>query len=191
MIGTIREILIEVSFADLTPDEKNQFRSNLDSEFLVVQRQFPSGQYYGLAVGCLEFEPLRDKIRKKAKAGEQSVDLEQLVKWGVSGLNAVKRQVEDELTRWETKTLNRCKKYFRAGVFQGPTNIAGGTLRARTHFVYVPPVREAEADASGSSKQSPLGTLVAPLVSAVTEKNEGVAKAKNALIDDYAPINRW
>lgn len=181
-----KEILIEVTFADLTPDEKNEFRSNLDSEFLVVQRKFPSGQYYGLAVGCLEFEPLRDKIRKKAKVSEQSVDLEQLVKSGeFPGLNAVKKQVEDELTRWETENPTRCTKYFRSGIFQGPTNIAGGTLRARTHFIYVPPVREAEVDASGSSKQSPLGTLVAPLVSAVTEKNEGVAKAKKSLMDGY------
>ena len=89
------------------------------------------------------------------------------------GLQAVKKQVEDELKRWEDENPERCKKYFRAGVFQGPTNIAGGTLRARTHFVYVQPVREAEVDASGNSKQSPLGTLVAPLVSAVTEKTKG------------------
>lgn len=182
-----KEILIEVTFADLTPDEKNEFRSNLDSESLVVQRKFPSGQYYGLAVGCLEFEPLRDRIRKKAKASEQSEDLGKLVENGkFPGLKAVKKQVEDELTRWEAENPTRCTKYFRSGIFQGPTNIAGGTLRARTHFVYVPPVREAEVDASGSSKQSPLGTLVAPLVSAVTEKNEGVAKAKSVLIDGYS-----
>jgi putative ATP-dependent endonuclease of the OLD family len=98
----------------------------------------------------------------------------------------VKKQVDDELKRWEDENPERCKKYFRAGVFQGPTNIAGGTLRARTHFVYVPPVREAEVDASGNSKQSLLGTLVAPLVSAVTEKNEGVAKAKSSLIGGYS-----
>ena len=98
----------------------------------------------------------------------------------------MKKQVEEELKHWEDENPERCRKYFRAGVFQGPTNIAGGTLRARTHFVYVPPVREAEVDASGNSKQSPLGTLVAPLVSAVTEKNEGVATAKNALIEGYS-----
>jgi energy-coupling factor transporter ATP-binding protein EcfA2 len=183
-----KEILIEVTFADLTADEKDEFRSNLDSDILVVQRRFPSGQYYGRAVGCPDFESLRDKIRaKKAKVLEQSEDLEALVKSEkFPGLKAVKKQVEDELKRWEDENPERCKQYFRAGVFQGPTNIAGGTLRARTHFVYIPPVREAEVDASGNSKQSPLGALVAPLVSAVTEKNEEVAKAKNALIEGYA-----
>ena len=183
-----KEILTEVTFADLTPEEESEFKSYLDSGVLVVQRRFPSGQYYGLAVGCPEFEPLRDKIRsKKAKVSEQSEELEVLVKSGrFPGLSAVKKQVEDELKRWESENPTRCKQYFRAGVFQGPTNIAGGTLRARTHFVYVPPVREAEVDASGNSKQSTLGTLVAPLVSAVTEKNDGVAKAKTVLIDGYS-----
>ncbi len=182
-----KEIIIEVTFADFTPSEESEFKSYLDSGVLVVQRRFPSGQYYGLAVGCREFESLRDKIRaKKAKVSEQVADLEVLVRSEkFPGLKAVKKQVEDELKRWEDENPERCEKYFRAGVFQGPTNIAGGTLRARTHFVYVPPVREAEVDASGNSKQSPLGTLVAPLVSAVTEKNEGVATAKNALIGGY------
>lgn len=182
------EIIIEVTFADFTSSEESEFKSYLDSGVLVVQRRFPSGQYYGLAVGCPEFESLRDKIRsKKAKVSEQVVDLEVLVKSGnFPGLTAVKKQVEDELKRWEDENPERCKKYFRAGVFQGPTNIAGGTLRARTHFVYIPPVREAELDASGNSKQSPLGTLVAPLVSAVTDKNEGVAQAKSSLIEGYS-----
>jgi len=180
------EILIEVTFNHLTSDELTEFKGNIDSGVLVVQRRFPSGQYYGLAVGCPEFEALRDKARRKVKVAEQSEDLEKLVKTGdYPGLNAVKRQVEDELSRWEMENPSRCKKYFRSGIFQGPTNIAGGTLRARTHFVYVAPVREAEVDASGSSKQSPLGTLVSPLVNAVTEKNEGVATAKAALLKGY------
>jgi putative ATP-dependent endonuclease of the OLD family len=183
-----KEIIIEVTFADFTPSEESEFKSYLDSGVLVVQRRFPTGQYYGLAVGCPEFESLRDKIRaKKAKVLEQAEDLEVLVKSEkFPGLKAVKKQVEDELKRWEDENPERCKKYFRAGVFQGPTNIAGGTLRARTHFVYVPPVREAEVDASGNSKQSPLGTLVAPLVSAVTEKNKEVATAKTALLEGYS-----
>lgn len=182
------DILIEATFSDLTPEEQNEFKSNLDSDLLlVVQRKFPSRDYYGLAYGCPEFEALREKIRvKKAKVPEQVDDLDKLVKSGeFSGLNLVKRQIDDELTRWEKENPDRCKKYFRSGIFQGPTNIAGGTLRARTHFVYVPPVREAEIDASGSSKQTPLGTLVAPLVNAVTETNEGVASAKKALTEGY------
>ena len=89
------------------------------------------------------------------------------------------------MDRWEKVNPDRCEPYFRSGIFQGPTNIAGGMLRARTHFVYVPPVREAEIDASGSAKQSPLGTLVAPLVSAVTEKNPEVASAKAAVVTGY------
>lgn len=182
------EILIEVTFSDLTLEEHAEFKSNLDSNLLVVQRKFPSREYYGLAHGCPEFEPLRDKIRgKKAKAPELADDLDKLVKDGAfPGLNPVKKQIDLELSRWEEENPARCKRYFRSGVFQGPTNIAGGTLRARTHFIYIPPVREAEVDASGSSKQTPLGTLVAPLVSAVTEKNEAVANAKQSVVEKYS-----
>jgi putative ATP-dependent endonuclease of the OLD family len=182
-----KEILIDVTFSDLTHEERNEFRSNLDSDFLlVVQRKFPSREYYGLAIGCPEFEFLREKIRKKVNVSELSEDLAKLVESGnFPGLHPAKKQIENELVRWEKENPDKCKKYFRSGIFQGPTNIAGGTLRARTHFVYIPPVREAELDASGSSKQSPLGALVAPLVNAVTEKNETVANAKRSLAEGY------
>lgn len=61
-----KEILIDVTFSDLTHEERNEFRSNLDSDFLlVVQRKFPSREYYGLAIGCPEFEFLREKIEKR------------------------------------------------------------------------------------------------------------------------------
>src|SRR2546422_1215826 len=42
-----KEILIEVTFVDLTGEEQDEFRSYLESGTLVVQRKFPSGQYYG------------------------------------------------------------------------------------------------------------------------------------------------
>lgn len=54
-----KEVLIEATFSDLTTEEQNEFRSNLDSDsLLVVQRKFPSRDYYGLAYGCPEFEAL-------------------------------------------------------------------------------------------------------------------------------------
>src|SRR3990167_9106041 len=42
-----REIKIEVTFSHLIEDEKTEFSSYLDGDSLVVQRRFPSGDYYG------------------------------------------------------------------------------------------------------------------------------------------------
>jgi len=182
-----KEISIEVTFADLTAEERDEFRSYLDSGILVVQRRFPSGLYYGLVFGCRQLEAIREKLRQKGvKVGDVAPELKKLVDTGeFPGLKAVSSKLEEELDRWEAANPDRCEPYFRSGIFQGPTNIAGGKLRARTHFVYVAPVREAEIDASGSAKQSPLGTLVAPLVSAVTEKNPEVASAKAEVVTRY------
>jgi len=184
---TDKQILVEVTFTDLTRDEQSEFASYTHDGLLVVQRRFPGGDYYGQATGCEAFEPLRDRLRRKAAKVEELVaDLQQLVDSGLfPGLKVVRRSLEDELTRWEAENPERCKPYFRAGLFQGPTNIAGGKLRNRCQFVYVPPVREAEADATAGGRSSALTSLVAPLVKAITDGNQDVSTARDALKTGY------
>jgi predicted ATP-dependent endonuclease of OLD family len=182
-----RQIELEATFTDLTTEETAEFQSSLNGDRLVVQRRFPGGEYFAQSPGCEELEPIREKGRKKAKVVEIAELLKELVDSGrFPGLKPVNKSIDEELTRWEQCNPDRCKPYFRTGIFQGPTNIAGGKMRNRTQFVYVPAVREAEAEASGSSKQSPLGALVAPLVQLVTDKNEAVKAARTALDDQYA-----
>jgi len=182
-----RQIHLEASFADLTPEEKAEFQSSISGDRLVVQRRFPGGEYFAQSVGCEELESIREKLRRKAKVGEVVPALKELVDSGkFPGLQAVSKSIDEELARWEKENPGRCKPYFKAGLFQGPTNIAGGKMRNRTHFVYVPAVREAEVDASGTSKQSPLGALVAPLVQSIAEKNEAVKTARQSLEGQYA-----
>jgi energy-coupling factor transporter ATP-binding protein EcfA2 len=181
-----RVIQIEVTFSDLDAEEQAEFRSYLDNGVLVVQRRFPSGDYYGRVTGCEELEPIRDRLRRKAKAGDVAPELQALVDTGsFPGLRAVSREIVDELDRWERENPARCRSFFRAGIFQGPTNIAGGKMRNRTHFVYVAPVREAESDATGGGKQSPLAVLVGPLLSAITERNVTVKAAQAAIQTGY------
>jgi putative ATP-dependent endonuclease of the OLD family len=180
------KILIEVTFADLTTEEQAEFTSYLDDGLLVVQRRFPGGEYYGRVVGCEDFESIRERLRQKAKVGDVAPQLKSLVDSGkYSGLKAVNRGIEDELDRWESENPSRCAPYFRAGLFQGPTNIAGGKLRNRSQFVYVAPVREAETDATGVGRQSALTSLVAPLVKAITDRNNDVKSARESLDNDY------
>lgn len=180
------QILIEVTFADLSTEEKAEFASYLHDDVLVVQRRFPGGEYYGSSVGCQDFEPIRDRLRQKVKVSDVALGLKKLVDSGnYPGLKAVTRNIEEELDRWEQENPAQCKPYFRAGLFQGPTNIAGGKLRNRTQFVYVPPVREADTDATGVGKQSALTSLVAPLVKAITDSNAAVKTARESLETDY------
>lgn len=181
-----KQIQIEVTFSALSPEEKAEFQSYLKNGLLVVQRRFPGGEYYGWANGCEELGPIRDSLRKKAKVSEVVPELKKLVDSGIfPGLKAVTRGIEEELDRWERENPSRCKPFFRTGIFQGPTNIAGGKMRNRTHFVYVAPVREAEADASGGGKQGPLASLVGPLVNAIMDNNTAVKTARDSLENGY------
>ena len=184
-----RQIQIEVTFTGLTDDEKDEFRSYLDGDLLTVQRRFPSGDYYGRAYGCPELEPLREQIRQKVKVGDIAKKLKEFVDSGnFPGLKVVAKNIEEELNSWESENKNRCRSYFRAGLFQGPMNIAGGKLKSKTHFVYIPPVREAETDASGGGKATPLGTLIAPLLNAITEQNVEIKNVKQGVaegVDKY------
>lgn len=182
-----KEILIEVTFSDLSADEEEEFASYLINGDLVVQRRFPSREYYGRAMGCEGLEPIRARLRQGARVGDVAQDLKKLADSGeYAGLRAVNRNIEEELGRWEQANPARCKPYFRAGLFQGPTNIAGGKLRNRSQFVYVPPVREADTDATGSGRQSILTSLVDPLVKAITDRNRAVKTARESLDADYA-----
>lgn len=150
----INKIQVEVTFSDLNAEEQTEFQSYLEAGCLEVQRKFPGGEYYGRANGCEELESIRDRLRQKAKVSEVAQELKKLVESGkYPGMNAVSRAIEEELDRWERDNPARCRPFFRAGLFQGPTNIAGGKMRNRTHFVYVAPVREAEADASGGGSK--------------------------------------
>lgn len=180
------KIQIEVTFSDLSADEQVEFQSYLDDGSLVVQRKFPGGEYYGRTNGCEDLEQIRGRLRQKAKVSEVTPELMKIVESGkYPGLKAVNRGIDEELDRWERENPDRCKPYFRVGLFQGPTNVAGGKMRNRTHFVYVAPVREAETDASGVGKQSPLATLISPLVDAITETNQVVKTARQSLEDGY------
>jgi putative ATP-dependent endonuclease of the OLD family len=180
------QILVEVTFGELNAEEKAEFASYLQADTLVVQRRFPGGEYYGRVVGCQDFEPIRERLRQKAKVGDVVPVLKALVdSGGYPGLRAVGKSIEDELDRWEHENAAQCKPYFRAGLFQGPTNIAGGKLRNRSQFVYVPPVREADTDATGTGRQSALTSLVAPLVKAIMDQNPGVKTARDTLDTGY------
>ncbi|MDD5708330.1 MAG: AAA family ATPase, partial [Kiritimatiellae bacterium] len=181
------QVLIQVTFSALTSEEVSEFSSYIEDGLLVVQRRFPGGEYYGMVNGCEDFEPVRERFRQKAKVGDVVPDLKRLVDSGkYPGLKAVARGIEEELARWEQENPTQCKRYFRSGIFQGPPNIAGGKLRSRSQFVYVPPVREAETDATGSGKQSALTALVAPLVKAITDKNTSVQAARQSMEGGYS-----
>ena len=181
-----RQIQIEVTFNDLDDEEKEEFQDYLDGDALIVQRRFPPGDYYGRAFGCPELGPIREQVRQKMKVSDTAKKLQELTESGqFPGLMAVNRSIEEELDRWEKENLSRCRTYFRAGIFQGPMNIVGGKLKSKTHFVYIPPVREAETDASGSGKQTLLGTLIAPLLGAITDQNQDVRAAKQSISDGF------
>ncbi len=182
-----RQILIEVFFTDLNGEEQAEFKSYLENGHLVVQRRFPGGDYYGRVTGCKELDLIRNMQRKKVKVSEIADELARLVGTGrFPGLKPAKQKIDDEVDRWERENADHCEPYFRAGIFQGPTNIAGGKMRNRTHFVYIAPVREAEADACSVGKQTPLGALVNPLIIAIADKNNAVKIARESLDTGYA-----
>ncbi len=172
--NTQNEILITVTFDNLLDDERAEYQSNLNGEgALVVARRFPGGYYLGYTSGCKAFELIRDMIRAKEKVSVQAEKLKELVASGhFPGLQAVSRKIEDELTRWEQDNPERCERYMRSGIFDGPPNIAGGKLGHKTHFVYVPAVQEASEEAGGARKSQYFSELVAPVVELITSSDQ-------------------
>lgn len=186
-----KKIDIEVTFSDLNKEERAEFASYLTGDHLSVSRRFPGGDYFGKQWGCEDFADIRQRLAKKEAVKNVAETLAEMVQSGnFPGLNSVSRNIDAELDRWEKENPERCSHHFRAGIFHGPTNIAGGKLRNKTHFVYVAPVREAELDASASSRQSPLNALVAPLANAIAEKNEKVKAAADTIEKTYSEFKQ-
>lgn len=148
-------IEIRATFGDLRTDEKEEFRSYIKDEQLMVAKKisYENGKffqrYYGAALQIPRFAEIRSISgkRDRIKAWNDLAGSDEFV-----GLNEKVKSAEDAdrlMSEYEATHPDLMQPMEREEQFFGPRSIGGGKLDKFTKYVLVPAVREASDEASG------------------------------------------
>lgn len=148
-----KEILISVTFANLSDDEKQLFGPYLDNEQLTVARVFvvsggkKTGTYHGMRLQNSDFNPVREADGKKDITSKYK-EIREIPKY--SSLPTVKSADDavHALKEWESANPSTCVRQRDDGQFFGFTEVGQGYLGRHTRFIRIPAVRDAADDAT-------------------------------------------
>ena len=147
-------IQIQVTFGSLSKDEKDEFRTYIKDEKLIVTKRISyengrfSQRYYAAALQIPKFAEIRSISGKR----ERIKALNDLFDSGEMGdlKNRAKSadDVDRSMSEYENNHPELMRLFEREEQFFGPRTIGGGKLDKFTKYVLVPAVREASDEAS-------------------------------------------
>jgi len=148
-------IEIRVTYGDLRQDEKEEFRSYIKDNKLIVTKRISSEngnirqRYYAAALQIPQFAEIRSKSGKRDRVSTWTalVDKGELPDLGRKAKSA--DEVEQFMTEYEANHPELMKPIEREEQFFGPRNIGGGKLDKYTKYVLIPAVREASDEVTG------------------------------------------
>jgi hypothetical protein len=140
-----KPIMIRVTYGNLRADERNEFKSYIENDCLIVTKRFSApgtGKYFAAAKQIPQFAELR-----KLGARDRTNRYKQLVTDGtLPGLSGNPRsadQTNSMMDEYEGTHPDLVQTVEREEQFFGPKEIGGGKLDKFTKFVLVPAVRNA------------------------------------------------
>lgn len=155
------EIVIQVEFGRLRPDEISAFGGYVINEKLVVAKVINAGgvRYYGTTPQIPEFVEIRKLgARDKSTAFRTLVDSGRLKDLGPAPRAA--GEVDAMMDAYEAAHPEAAQPLRREKQFLGHKNIGGGSLDTFTRFVLVPAVRDAATETERKGVVSQLVELI-------------------------------
>lgn len=148
-----QDIEIAVTFAGLSPEEKECFSHYLDDGILTVTRVFAqwpnknTGTYHGTRLQNPDFSPVRN-AGNNTDARSKYNEIKKTE--GYSSLPSVRSAdaARSALADWERQHPEKCSRMRDDGQFFGFTQVGQGYLGKYTKFLRVPAVRDAQEDAT-------------------------------------------
>ena len=193
---TAKEIVIAVTFNNLSDEAKNLFSSYIQGETLTVERMFMlenekiSWKYHGASLQNPLFQSVRDAmtIKDKSKSAKEAyakirsmADYAALPAW--SNVN----EVQQNLKQWETANTGKCHRQRDDGQFFGFKEVGQGHLGKFTRFLFIPAVRNVSDDTI-EGKGSILTELMDLVVRSVLANKEALVKLKDETQKQYKEI---
>jgi len=190
------EIVISVTFKDLSPEAKELFSSYMEGDMLTVERVFVldngklAWKYHGASLQNPLFQAIRNAldIKDRGKTAKDEYeriralpDIDSLPEWSTLGA------VQDNLKQWEADHSDLCTRQRDDGQFFGFKEVAQGYLGKFTRFLFIPAVRDAYDDSS-EGRGSVLTELMDLVVRNTLATNEDLKKFKQETQEQYTKI---
>lgn len=155
--NTAEPITIAITYSDLSPTSRAQFKSYINGETLTVEKVFTGdgsrsqGRYYGSTLQNPAFRAVREGLQIKDR-GRTARDAYETLRttrsYSILPEWSKLVDVEPALQRWELDHPGECARHRDDGQFFGFTAVASGYLGRFTSLLYIPAVREASSDAA-------------------------------------------
>lgn len=193
---TSSDIVVSVTFGNLSQDARDMFALYLQGDKLTVERVFqwdgskPGCRYHGANLQCQEFGPVREGLAvkdrgKTARAAYETVrarpQFSALPAWSIL------QNVENDLRQWESANPGLCVRQRDDGQFFGFKEVAQGYLGRFTRFLFIPAVRDASTD-SAEDRGSVLTSLMDLVVRSAIAGREEVQKLRDDTTKRYQEI---
>lgn len=189
---TAKDILITITFSELTGEEQKLFQKYVEKGELTVEKEikWPPGRgsqkYYGTSLQNPEFDEFRkaESAKERKEAYEKlltSSKYSQLPKW----------TKQDDATRslkeWEQSNLDTCTRQRDEGQFFGFKEVGEAHLERYTKYLLIPAVRDASEDAA-EGRGRVLSEIMDLVVRSVLAQREDVKKLQEDTQKKYEEI---
>ena len=160
---TTENIVIAVTFAGLSDEERELFKKYIEGDTLTVEKVMTlspsrsSQKYHGSRLQNPNFEACRNA----SGAANLKEAYNQLRSDAYPDLPSYSNRAaaETALQEWEVTHPDECTRQRDEGQFFGFNEVGGAQLERFTRFIYIPPVREAAKDAT-DGKNSVMSELL-------------------------------
>jgi len=189
---TSQDILITVTFTQLTEEEKKLFQKYVEREELTVENELKwplsrtSQKYYGMSLQNPEF----DSFRSAQSARDRRSAYDALLASGkYPTLPGWTRQDDavGALRDWEEANPAQCLRKRDEGQFFGFKEVGEAHLERHTRFLFVPAVRDASQDAT-EGRGAALSEIMDLVVRAALVNREDVRKLQEDTRHRYDQI---
>jgi hypothetical protein len=193
---TSSDVVVSVTFQDLSEDAKKLFSSYIQGDELTVERVFTcnegriSAKYHGATLQHKGFDPVRVglEVKDRGKTARSAYDAlrgkpeySSLPEW--SALAAV----PDALKGWEAANPDKCTRQRDDGQFFGFSEVAQGYLGKFTRMLFIPAVRDA-ADDAAEGRNTVLSGLMDLVVRSVLANREALKKLREETQKQFSEI---
>ncbi len=174
---TLQEIIITVTFSDLTKEEQESFQKYIEGGELTVEKvvSWPpvkgNQKYYGTSLQNTEFAAFRTATGPHLR--EEYNKLRGLEKCSTLPTYTNRDDAEKALSDWEISNPTLCVRQRDDGQFFGFKEVGVAQLERYTRFLFVPAVREASEDAT-EGRGSVLTDIMNLVVRSVLSQREDI-----------------
>jgi len=193
---TTKDILITITFTELTEEEKELFQKYIEGGELSVEKEikWPLGKgsqkYYGMSLQNPEFDKIRNALLIKDRGKSAKAKYEEICSQGKydslpawTTIDAISAALKD----WEANNQDKCRRQRDEGQFFGFKEVGEAHLERYTKFLLIPAVRDASEDAA-EGRGSVLSEIMDLVVRSVLAQREDIKKLQQDTQKKYEEI---